>query len=373
MRRAILGLLILLIPAHAAAQRVDRWVEPQATDPAIDDWLDPHFVSINRTVPPRDLLLVFFPGSGALPSYYTRFVQTAADAGFHAVGLCYPNSWSVNFNLCGFSSDPNCHADVRFEILEGVDVSPLPEVKITPTNCIRNRLGKLIEHQAATYPDENWQQFLAGSEPRWDRIACAGHSQGGGHAAFVAKWYDVWRVLMFAGGTDLFFGQPDPYAAWLDDHLTPAVDYWGFVHLQDSPSAYLGAWDIIGLDDFGDPLLADDRDPPYEHRHQLVTNIPSPVPDKQHSAIIVDDFLPLDGNGQPVYLPVWHYLLNTTVPPGNIDADTDVDMRDLARLQASFGRCAGEAAFDAPTDVDFDACVTIADAGTTTSHLEGPE
>lgn len=47
--------------------------------------------------------------------------------------------------------------------------------------------------------------------------------------------------------------------------------------------------------------------------------------------------------------------------PGDLDADGDVDLTDLARLLGAFGLCAGDEAFDAAADVDRDGCVTIAD------------
>lgn len=292
-----------------------RWISPVDTDPAIDDWLEPHFVALDATVPSRGRLLVFFPGSGALPSQYTEFVRFAAGLGFHAIGLRYPNSWSVNFDLCGFSSDPNCHERVRSEILDGGDSSAL--IDVSPANCITNRLVKLLLHLESQYPGEGWGQYVADGLPRWDRIVAAGHSQGGGHAAFIAKRYSVARVVMLAGGTDLFFGWPRRYAPWLSGHTTPAARYYGLVHEQDSADAYLGAWEILGLPEFGPLRNAEETPPPYLMTHQLATGLPPPDPAAQgayHNAVAADAYLARDEVGRPLLLAAWEYLLVTPAP-----------------------------------------------------------
>lgn len=373
MRTFSLLTMALLTSVSTFGQFSDRWVLPQDTDPAIDDWLERHYVCVNRGVVQRDLLFVFFPGSNAIPADYELVVREAANAGFHAVGLRYPNSWSINFDLCGESDDPDCHGDARFEILEGIDTSLLPEIDISYANCIRNRLVRALQYLDGQYPDEGWGQYLEVEEPRWSRIAAAGHSQGGGHAAYVAKWYDVWRVMMFAGGTDLFFGQPDPYAPWLDEHVTPSVDYFGFTHLQDAAPAYIGAWEILGLREFGDPVLVDALAPPYGRSHMLVTLAAPGVPSGYHNTIVADDYLVLDDDGDPIYAPVWRYMLNVTIPAGNTDADTDVDLVDAARLQAAFGDCVDDPEFDAVADVNFSGCVHSADAMLMLASMNGPD
>lgn len=47
--------------------------------------------------------------------------------------------------------------------------------------------------------------------------------------------------------------------------------------------------------------------------------------------------------------------------PGDLDADGDVDLADLSRVLASFGRCAGDEGFEAAADLDRDGCVAIGD------------
>jgi glycosyltransferase involved in cell wall biosynthesis len=62
---------------------------------------------------PRGELFVFLPGTGALPSYYTQLMQTAAEAGLHVIDLRYPNDENVNIDICPRDPDENCHQLVR--------------------------------------------------------------------------------------------------------------------------------------------------------------------------------------------------------------------------------------------------------------------
>src|SRR3989475_7975918 len=97
----------------------------------------------------------------------------------------YPNSVSIA-TVCGGQPDPNtCYEKVHLEILDGVDRSPF--VNVNQANSIVNRLTKLLQFLADSFPDQGWSRFLAGDEPKWSQIAISGHSQGGGQAAMVAK------------------------------------------------------------------------------------------------------------------------------------------------------------------------------------------
>lgn len=335
----------------------ERWVLPQDTDPAIDQWLDPHFVALDESAAPRARLMVFLPGTGAIPEQYTEIVRASAELGFHAIGLRYANSHGVNGDLCGFSTDPDCHEKVRFEILEGVDTSELPEVDISAANSIRNRLAKLLLYLSTAYPSEGWDQYLDGGDPAWDRIAVAGHSQGGGHSAFIAKQYEVWRVVMFAGGADIFIGKPDPFAPWLAQHVTPASRYWGFVHQEDAAPVFVGAWAIFGMPEYGPPREVESLPSPYLMTHELITSAPPPDPDAQdafHNTVIADEFLARDEHGRPIYLPVWRYLL-TTPSPGDAfrmspDGVSYIDPEVLSEISSVTFQDQGRNVWYAPLD-----------------------
>lgn len=353
-------------PGRAHAQpgasqgRIERWIFPADTDPAIDQWLEPHFVSRHSGPPARDRLFVFLAGSYALPAVYQDIVRTAADEGFPAVGLRYPNSWSVNLDLCGFSTDRDCHEKARLEILDGVDASGL--IEVTPVNSLSNRLVRLLEYLDGLEPEAGWSSYVRNGRPVWERMIIAGHSQGGGHAAFIASRHEVGRVVMFAGGADLFFGRG--FAPWLGSHVTPSDRYWGFVHLQDTAQAFLGAWQILGLGEFGAPVSVDAAVLPYGGSHQLLTGLAPAVPGEYHAAVVADAFTPRDALGRPVYLPVWRYLMSWSRPRMDFDGDGDVDDQDMARMLT----CARGAGVPVepdcrPCDLDGDTDVDQADFG----------
>lgn len=290
----------------------ERWVRPQDTDPAIDAFLDPHFVALDTSAAPRDRLLLFLGGSTSVPADYREIVRFAAEQGYHAIGLGYPNVPSVTWEVCRFTQNPECHSEVRTEVLEGIDTSPI--IPLNPANSIRNRLVRLLEYLDTADPNEGWGTYLDQGEPDWERIAVAGHSEGAGYAAYIARSYEVARVVLFAGGFDMFLGQVGAYAPWVFDHVTPTGRYWAFVHEQDNPQAYLGAWDVLGLPEFGEVRNVEAIPPPYLMSRQLRTNLPSTDPNEPnafHRMVIADEYLPRDGDGQPAYLPVWQYLLTT--------------------------------------------------------------
>lgn len=288
------------------ATLIERFIFPQATDPAIDDWLEPHVVYFDPGVSPRDLLFVHLPGSFGVPENSRLILQEVARQGVPAIGLRYPNSWTVA-RLCRGSPDPACHERVRREILDGEDRTPL--VMVTPANSIQHRLLSLLRYLSARYPSEGWERFFEGGELDWSKIVVSGHSQGGGHAAFIAKVKEVARVIMFASPGDRSQGQPAP---WLrGPHVTPTERYFGFSHRRDRgwPS-FEESWKALGLDAFGLPHSVDGADPPYENAHMLYTDaLPATGSFADaHGAVVVDRKTPRLPDGRPQFAPVWRYL-----------------------------------------------------------------
>ncbi len=288
------------------ATLIERFVLPQATDPAIDDWLEPHVVYFDPGVSPRDVLFVHLPGSFGVPENSRLILREVVRQGIPAIGLRYPNSWTVA-RLCRGSSDPACHERVRHEILTGEDRTPL--VTVTPANSIEHRLLSLLRYLSARYPGEGWERFLEGEELDWSKFIVSGHSQGGGHAAFIAQVHEVARVVMFASPGDRLGEQPAP---WLrGSHATPAERYFGFSHRRDRgwPS-FERSWEALGLDAFGPPRSVDGAAPPYGNTHQLYTDaLPATGSFADaHGAVVVDRKTPRLPDGRPRFAPVWRYL-----------------------------------------------------------------
>lgn len=327
--------LLWITVASLAAQPVTRFIDPAVTDSAIDQWLEPHLVSYDPSIPHRQQLFVFLPGSFGQPRHYQQLLRMAARLGLYVIGLRYPNSWTV-YSLCSESPDSACHFKVRFEIVEGVDLSPL--VDITPANSIHNRLRALLQYLVQRFPNEGWEQFLdEDGDIRWERVLVGGHSQGGGHAALIGKFYRVARVLMFAW-SDLWKENGQwRLAPWVDSlNATPSNAFVGFAHVKDALLANLAAWRGLGLAQFGPPVLVDTVPPPYRHSHQLLTDVTPARSGAYHGSVATDYATPLDSNGVPILAPVWAYMLlgdATTVPtPAESSAVSSLSTARIVRI-----------------------------------------
>lgn len=114
--------------------------------------------------------------------------------------------------------------------MTGEDSSPL--VVVDAGNSIRARLTALLTYLAATYPNEGWGQFVAAGQPNWSLITVAGHSQGAGHAAYMAKLYSLDRAVMFSAPGDTG-AAPGALAPWLSlPNVTAASRHRGNTGLR---------------------------------------------------------------------------------------------------------------------------------------------
>ncbi len=297
-------------PPASAPPSVERDVLPANTDAAIDTDLDAHFaVNPAPTVAAKQRLFVFMPGAFGKPANVRAIVREAAASGLHAIGLNYPNNATVA-SLCSGSSDADCFGNTRQEILTGSDSSAV--VAITRANSIENRVVKLLQTLHGQAPAEGWNAYLtAAGQPDWSRIRIAGHSQGGGHAAFIAKRYAVDRAIYFSAPAD---ATPDGLAPWLSAAgMTPGARQAGFTHLRDELAALSvvsATWQALGLG--GALTSVDGANAAFAGAHQLTTNA-EPAPGATaaaplHSSTVVDGVTPRAADGMPLFAPVWRSL-----------------------------------------------------------------
>ena len=199
-------------------------VPPLATEPLLTNWLDPHIVAAPGVPASRPYLWIFLGGSFGKPQRQVSIIHHIASIGHWAINLRYPNDWTIG-RLSRRSASYHIHEALRLQILDGRPRSGL--LDFPAADCILNRLHKLLLWLAQRYPEQSWPEFLEGGEPRWDRIAVAGHSQGGGHAAIMGKRIGVARVVMLAAPADCVEGGEIP-APWLSAewcHLSRAL-FW---------------------------------------------------------------------------------------------------------------------------------------------------
>jgi WD40 repeat protein len=299
---------------------VQHLVAPQATDPAIDRFLDNHYVWLDTAAQARHKLFVLMPGTGQIPESFQLVEREAARLGYAVIGLSYLNSGGFA-KVCPIAPDPAaCYENSRLEVIDGIDRSPY--VSVNPANSIDNRLTKLLRYLAETYPDEGWSQFLQDGEPKWPLIAVSGLSQGGGEAAMIARFRLVDRVVFFSSVTDSLGRESVPWVG--APHVTPVERYWGLASQGDAfYPAILAGWDSIGLAPFGPATLVESGAPPYGWTHMLVTDLTPQggfVGLHAHASTATDPFTPIAADGSPLLLDAWRYML-TALPrrPGAAD------------------------------------------------------
>lgn len=305
-------------PSPTATPRpaqTEREVAPATANPALAASDAANFtINPDPAVAPRGRLFVMLPGTGAIPRNYRTIVRTGAARGWHGIGLTYPNAEAVG-DLCSGTTDPDCTGNTRREIITGEALSPL--VAVNAANSITGRLTALLTYLDRTFPAEGWGQFLRGGAVDWSLVTVAGHSQGGGHAAYMAKLYNLDRAVMFSSTGD--FGPGNTVARWLSlPNVTPVARQFGFAHTGDEVLPYnllRANWTAIGLPaPATGPVSVDGASPPYGSSNQLSTSAdPTAVPASisttpRHASPVADVITPSTAQGSLLYAPVWSYL-----------------------------------------------------------------
>ncbi len=302
-------------PSPAASASVEREILPALTNAAITTNLSAHVViNPDPAVAAKGRLFVMLPGTTAVPRFYRFILRTGAPRGYHAIGLTYPNDEAIGA-LCATSAVADCAGLARNEVITGTDTSPV--VSVDRANSITGRLVSLLTYLSATFPNEGWAQYLVNGQPNWSVITVGGHSQGSGHAAYLAKQQLLDRSVMFSGPSDVGIAAGS-VAPWLNlPNITPASRQFGFTHTSDGlvPLALVTRnWDVLGLSAFGVATSVDTTSPLFANARMLTTNAPpNPgalglTPDLPHASPVVDVATPLTAAGTPLYAPVWVYL-----------------------------------------------------------------
>ncbi len=318
---------------------------PSATDARITGKNANQRAFLSTNAPPRNQLVVFFPGTGGVPASFDNFCQNAANLGFHALALTYDNDVSLG-DFCGTDPDLDCYFKVRMEFLTGLNTTT--KTNITRANSIEFRLAAFLNYLHTNYPSENWGQYLTASNQfwtnvlAWNKFLLAGHSQGSGYAAFIAKLREVQRVVTFAGGD--FSGLHQQAATWnFLPSATPTDRWFGFTHYKDAGEFDRGQqipnWEAQDFVRFGPMVDLATKPAPYDYTHTFTSTL-EPCPNvfgniEYHGAPVNDPPQVRDTNGNSFYQGVWtHMLVGPTTPPALSVVIAD-SVRDFSNGQAS--------------------------------------
>jgi hypothetical protein len=296
-------------PPPDAPQLFEYKITPSTTHAPITQFNAEHFVYLDTRVTRKNKLFVFLPGTSGAPGFYQLILKQAAAAGFHTIGLMYPNA-SDMYIASSASPDNTQFSRCRLEILTGTDATN--GVNVDVDNCINTRLVKLLQYLQQQYPAQNWQQFLSGSNPDWSKITVAGHSQGGGHAFYISKLQTVDRAISFSSiDWNSLLARS---AAWVSQPgATPATKLYSFVSPADQLFAYANVqtqWADMGLT--GPVVNSDNTSAPYANSRTLITTATPAfnafVPD--HNITCLDLYVPkLGTDPAPAFINVWNYLI----------------------------------------------------------------
>lgn len=297
-------LLLILMAGSCLCQVQTIHVRPDQTDPGYDAAEDSSAVSWNMGSQ-LDKVFLFLGGTGSSSSLdYNALRLHAAGLGFDFINLSYPND--VAAASLANSTDSLVFNKYRQEACFGTPVSD--DVTIDSLNSIHTRAVRLVHYLELTYPAHGWGQYLATPDSLdWSRIIVGGHSQGSGHACYLAKQFAVERVLMFAGPNDYSNFFPNS-ANWIRQAgATPVSSHYSYLSLYDEVVDYFKQFDVIdglGMLAADDSTHVDGLSPPYGNSHCLYTTQPPGI-------VLLDHNVPIMLSS--INNSVWTYMLTSSM------------------------------------------------------------
>jgi hypothetical protein len=284
-------------------------VLPQQTDSLIENSTEPHYAYLDTHVNSKNKLLLFIGGTRSYPFHFKLFSKTAAALGYHVVNINYPNAVSVR--VCSSKEDFGCFEKFREEILFGENLSGY--VQVDKNNCLQNRIVKLLQYLHKQYSDQGWNQYYSGSDLVYQKFVVAGHSQGGGHAAYLAHKFELDRLIVLSAPND-YSERYAQSAAWCRAVFkTPSQRFYGLNHKRDEivpVEQQYTVWSDMKMLAIADTVSADGDT--FKTSHALVTDFnPNPAAEYarlRHNVTAMDVTFPEGSNGEQLK-KVWRYLL----------------------------------------------------------------
>jgi hypothetical protein len=170
----------------------------------------------NKPVP-GGILRVFLHGTGGRPSGSSYLLNAIAGCKKAAIGLSYgafAEPDAKRNKLCAEkhnSSRANLHClgNMHKDALWGGDREKDLWGEVRWEDSVSGRLVFLMKYLNKTFPDEGWGQYLDEKkdrhdrqQPKWKLLFVGGHSQGAGHAGYLAVTIRLAGAALLSGPQD---------------------------------------------------------------------------------------------------------------------------------------------------------------------------
>jgi len=185
---------------------------------------------------------VFMPGTTDWPGLSSCLLESVASNGIPTIGLTYAylrRGDGFRNTRCGSLTTEEekveCLTEQHNDAIYGgsygsekmyLDAEFWQEVD--KRDSIAGRLGMLLCKLHNDHPTEGWDEFFteaAGDypdflpEPVWSKISFSGHSQGAGHAAFLAQTKTIHGAALISGPQDECLGCDSNTEFWIDEEF----------------------------------------------------------------------------------------------------------------------------------------------------------
>lgn len=311
-KNCILISFFILATFNILGQNISFYIKPHSIDTNYSINQDSSKITVNTSTSNNKLFL-FLGGTGSNTSNYFALLNKAANIGYAVINLSYPND--VAAASLSNNSDSLAFNKYRQELCFGTPLSN--DVSVDSLNSIYSRFLNLLNYLDTTNNDHNWSQYLNSTASiDWNKIAIGGHSQGAGHAVFLAKTFIVDRALMFSGPNDYsdYFSNS---ANWLrNPGVTPISDFYSYLSLNDEVVDFTKQYTNInglGMLQSDDTTLVDYLVPPYGNSKCLYTTQPPGFVILNHNVTTKNTTINDD---------VWEYMLTNNPTSGVIEKDT---------------------------------------------------
>ncbi len=179
-------------------------------------------------------------------------LEEAVAAGVTAVQLAYANREAVNVVCSQNRRVDNCAELIRREKLLGEELSDLSDVDVA--NSINYRLIALLAYLEANLPADTLVASSASVSADglfdWSTVRMGGHSQGAGHAFYIAKNFGTQHACLLAGPFDV----PDTVCGSFGFGCEREIADWYQVDAAPGVYSLTAPDNIRGLNVEGDPI-----------------------------------------------------------------------------------------------------------------------